>query len=98
MNDNNDHSFDFFIYSLSYQPEFCRENHERFVGCKDFQENWEGQLTIHGLWPSVSVCTLHTFIYIMCVIDLQTYYHLTYYILYTERRWYLASHVLKREA
>lgn len=51
-NDNDDHSFDFFIYSLSYQPEFCRENHERFVGCKDFQENWEGQLTIHGLWPS----------------------------------------------
>mmetsp|Transcript_5634 Transcript_5634/g.12821 ORF Transcript_5634/g.12821 Transcript_5634/m.12821 type:complete len:297 (+) Transcript_5634:165-1055(+) len=45
-------SFDFYVYSMSYQPEFCRENNEKFVGCHEFNESWEGQLTIHGLWPN----------------------------------------------
>eukprot|EP00581_Thalassiosira_minuscula_P014314 CAMPEP_0183726328 /NCGR_PEP_ID=MMETSP0737-20130205/23054_1 /TAXON_ID=385413 /ORGANISM="Thalassiosira miniscula, Strain CCMP1093" /LENGTH=321 /DNA_ID=CAMNT_0025957645 /DNA_START=123 /DNA_END=1088 /DNA_ORIENTATION=- len=49
---SNDNSFDYYAYSMSYQPEFCRENNERFVGCSSFQEEWEGQLTIHGLWPN----------------------------------------------
>lgn len=47
-----DDSFDFYVYSMSYQPEFCRENDERFVGCHDPEEAWKGQLTIHGLWPN----------------------------------------------
>lgn len=48
----NDSSFDSYIYSMSYQPEFCRENNEKFDGCQNFMEIWEGQLTIHGLWPN----------------------------------------------
>lgn len=47
-----DDSFDFYVYSMSYQPEFCRENNEKFAGCHDPNESWEGQMTIHGLWPS----------------------------------------------
>ena len=54
-NNKEDDSFDFYVYSMSYQPEFCRENHEKFVGCQHYKENWEGQLTIHGLWPNVSM-------------------------------------------
>ena len=50
-----DDSFDFYVYSMSYQPEFCRENDERFDGCHTPKASWEGQLTIHGLWPNVSV-------------------------------------------
>lgn len=49
-----DSSFDSYIYSMSYQPEFCRENNEKFDGCHNFMEVWEGQLTIHGLWPNRS--------------------------------------------
>lgn len=45
-------AFDFFVYSMSYQPEFCRENGGTFAGCHAPREEWQGQLTIHGLWPS----------------------------------------------
>jgi|EP00970_Alexandrium_tamarense_P000756 ribonuclease I len=48
-----DNSFDFYIYTMTYQPEFCRENGDEFVGCQRYEEDWEGQLTIHGLWPEV---------------------------------------------
>ena len=51
-----DNSYDNYVYSMSYQPEFCRENNEKFAGCRQFEEAWEGQLTIHGLWPNVSCC------------------------------------------
>lgn len=44
-------NFDFYVYSMTYQPEFCRENSSKFVGCKRPSQYWEGQLTIHGLWP-----------------------------------------------
>jgi ribonuclease T2 len=47
-----DDRFDFYAYSMSYQPEFCKENNEKFVGCHNPSEDWEGQLTIHGLWPN----------------------------------------------
>mmetsp|Transcript_27476 Transcript_27476/g.58371 ORF Transcript_27476/g.58371 Transcript_27476/m.58371 type:complete len:304 (+) Transcript_27476:276-1187(+) len=47
-----DGGFDFYVYSMSYQPEFCRENNDKFAGCRSFKEEWEGQLTIHGLWPN----------------------------------------------
>ena len=49
-----DKSFDFYAYSMTYQPDFCKENNEKFVGCQNPNESWEGQLTIHGLWPNVS--------------------------------------------
>ncbi|KAL3793766.1 hypothetical protein HJC23_013328 [Cyclotella cryptica] len=48
---SNSNNFDFYVYSMTYQPEFCRENNEKFVGCKRPDEYWEKQLTIHGLWP-----------------------------------------------
>ena len=50
---SNSNTFDFYVYSMTYQPEFCRENNEKFVGCKRPEEYWEKQLTIHGLWPQV---------------------------------------------
>jgi len=56
--------FDFYKFSMAHQPEFCRwvdqrtgESNERFWGCHSanekvtYKESWEGQLTIHGLWP-----------------------------------------------
>ena len=47
--------YDFYVYSMTFQPEFCREQRRgNFPGCRDFEETWEGQLTIHGLWPNVS--------------------------------------------
>jgi hypothetical protein len=52
--ENGGGDFDFYVYSMTHQPEFCRENDERYAGCRDHQESWEWQLTIHGLWPNVS--------------------------------------------
>jgi len=49
---DDDGSFDFYVYSMSYQPEFCQANNEKFAGCHNPKEAWEGQLTIHGLWPN----------------------------------------------
>ena len=61
-NDNKNNSnnkvgeFDFYVYSMSYQPEFCHESmKEQYTGCMTYNKSWEGQLTIHGLWPNVSV-------------------------------------------
>ena len=59
---DHDSSFDFYVYSMSYQPEFCRENKEKFVGCHHYSTNWEGQLTIHGLWPNVR-CVFYVFVF-----------------------------------
>lgn len=50
--DDDDDSFDFYVYSMSYQPEFCEANGEKFAGCKTPKDAWKGQLTIHGLWPN----------------------------------------------
>ena len=36
---------------MTYQPEFCRENSNHYSGCHHPSQFWEGQLTIHGLWP-----------------------------------------------
>ncbi len=38
---NGNSSFDFYVYSMSYQPEFCRENNEKFDGCRAFNESWD---------------------------------------------------------
>jgi ribonuclease T2 len=44
--------FDFYVMSMSYQPEFCYQNrHDDWPGCSHPLEFWKGHLTIHGLWP-----------------------------------------------
>jgi ribonuclease T2 len=55
--------FDFYTFSMHHQPEFCRwvdswhmpESPES--GCHranvPYKKSWEGQLTIHGLWPAL---------------------------------------------
>lgn len=50
--DDDGSDFDFYVYSMSYQPEFCHANNAKFAGCHNPKELWEGQLTIHGLWPN----------------------------------------------
>ena len=53
QNEKND-AFDFYVLSMSYQPEFC-DSHKfnDFVGCKKPDDFWRGSLTLHGLWPQV---------------------------------------------
>ena len=45
-------SFDFYVYALSYQPEFCY-NQPSYPGCSVAirDEEWQSELTIHGMWP-----------------------------------------------
>ena len=53
---NNDSSFDLYVFSMSYQPEFCYQNRNRsYNGCENPIDFWRGSLTIHGLWPEVRV-------------------------------------------
>ena len=50
---NSDSSFDFYVLSMSFQPEFCYQHRrDSFPGCEKPQEFWRGSLTLHGLWPS----------------------------------------------
>lgn len=49
--DNED--FDYYVYSMCSLPDYCKENDGRFPGCHVFDASWEGNLTIHGLWPNV---------------------------------------------
>jgi len=46
--DDHDPHFDFYVFSMSFQPEFCYE-HKRddFDGCRHPNEEWRGSLTIH---------------------------------------------------
>ncbi len=47
--------FDFYVLSMSYQPEFCfQHRHESFYGCENPMDFWRKSLTLHGLWPEVS--------------------------------------------
>ena len=49
-------SFDFYVLSMSYQPEFCfQHRHEKFAGCENPMDFWKSSLTLHGLWPEVSI-------------------------------------------
>lgn len=48
---NGDDSFDFYVFSMTYQPEFCIEKHETPEGCHHPKQSWD-RLTIHGLWPN----------------------------------------------
>lgn len=44
--------FDFYVLSMSYQPEFCYQNkHKNFPGCENPRDFWRQSLTLHGLWP-----------------------------------------------
>lgn len=57
---HNDHidknnKFDFYVLSMSYQPEFCDSHQfDSFVGCEKPNDYWKSSLTIHGLWPQRS--------------------------------------------
>lgn len=47
-------SFDFYVLSMSYQPQFCYQHRSQgYAGCEDPDDFWRGNLTIHGLWPQV---------------------------------------------
>mmetsp|Transcript_16322 Transcript_16322/g.19939 ORF Transcript_16322/g.19939 Transcript_16322/m.19939 type:complete len:252 (+) Transcript_16322:160-915(+) len=47
-----DKHFDFYVLSMSYQPQFCYlHRREGFVGCENPMDFWRGSLTLHGLWP-----------------------------------------------
>ena len=45
---DHDPHFDFYVFSMSFQPEFCYE-HKRddFDGCRHPNDEWRGALTIH---------------------------------------------------
>lgn len=44
--------FDFYVLSMSYQPEFCFQSlNKSYVGCEHPNDFWRGSLTMHGLWP-----------------------------------------------
>ena len=90
--------FDFYVLSMSYQPEFCYQHRrESFPGCEAPNEFWKGSLTMHGLWPEVSYysmiekrCILlcHSTL-VLCI----EYVHL----FHIERRRFLAIHLFERE-
>lgn len=47
-----DREFDFYVLSMSFQPEFCHQHRkEHFPGCESPLDFWRGSLTLHGLWP-----------------------------------------------
>jgi len=48
---NHEASFDFYVFSMMHEPEFCSQKHEEPEGCHHPKRIWDG-LTIHGLWPN----------------------------------------------
>jgi ribonuclease T2 len=45
-------SFDFYIFSMIYQPGFCyNKDTTVWAGCTHTDKEWTKELTIHGLWP-----------------------------------------------
>ena len=43
-------SFDFYVLSMSYQPEFCHMKRKfSYAGCEKPQDFWRSSLTIHGM-------------------------------------------------
>lgn len=44
--------FDFYVLSMSWQPEFCyKHRHDGFSGCEKPLDIFRINLTIHGMWP-----------------------------------------------
>jgi ribonuclease T2 len=51
-NDIASSDFDFYVLSMSFQPEFCfQHKRDSFPGCENPQDFWRTSLTLHGLWP-----------------------------------------------
>lgn len=45
-------NFDFYVMSMSYQPEFCYQHRTKeYSGCEHPNDLWRSSLTIHGIWP-----------------------------------------------
>jgi len=45
---DHDPHFDFYVFSMSFQPEFCyAHKRENFDGCNHPNDEWRGALTIH---------------------------------------------------
>ena len=45
---DHDATFDFYVFSMSFQPEFCYEHkRDNFDGCRHPNDEWRGALTIH---------------------------------------------------
>ena len=44
-------NFDFYVFSLTWQPSFCYGNYDTYPGCSHPNPSWSTSLTIHGLWP-----------------------------------------------
>ena len=48
---DHDPHFDFYVFSMSFQPEFCYEHkRDNFDGCRHPSDEWRGALTIHVSW------------------------------------------------
>ncbi len=65
---NESFDFDFYVLSMSFQPEFCYQHrNDSFPGCENPRELWRSSLTLHGLWPEdndgtwPSTCTKEKF-------------------------------------
>nr|CCA21045.1 conserved hypothetical protein [Albugo laibachii Nc14] len=43
--------YDLYIFSQSWQPEFCAGFQNVYPGCHDPQPYWKTHMTLHGLWP-----------------------------------------------
>mmetsp|Transcript_2361 Transcript_2361/g.3519 ORF Transcript_2361/g.3519 Transcript_2361/m.3519 type:complete len:309 (+) Transcript_2361:116-1042(+) len=65
---HNQPPFDFYVLSMSFQPEFCYQHRrDGFPGCESPMDFWRSSLTLHGLWPQYddgnwpSTCTNEKF-------------------------------------
>lgn len=51
---------DLYIMAMSHQPEFCYQHQkEGWEGCQHPRDYWKTHLTIHGLWPEVSISSMY---------------------------------------
>ncbi|CAK4072337.1 unnamed protein product [Aphanomyces euteiches] len=50
-------SFDFYVFSQSWQPYFCTTGNHR--GCENPTDFMSSSLTIHGLWPNYNSGDFH---------------------------------------